>query len=85
QTAISGHERRAALARLRDVPGVVCVGTADRLCPPRHARVIADEWQSGRLVLYPGAGHMLPQERAHDIALHLTDLLTPALRPAPAH
>ncbi len=35
---------------------------------------LADELGTGRLVLYPDAGHMLPQERAHDVAEHITAL-----------
>lgn len=87
QSAISRHDRRRVLARLNGIPGVVLAGTADRLCPPRHARVIAGEWHSGRLVTYPGAGHMLPQERAHEVALHISALLphlaTAGTRPSP--
>lgn len=74
QNAISLHDRTAALATLRHTPSVVLAGTADRLCSPRHAQAIAAELEAGHLVLYPDAGHMLPQERAHDVAEHIAAL-----------
>ncbi|TLW89682.1 alpha/beta hydrolase [Saccharomonospora piscinae] len=72
QTEISVHDRTAALATLRGVPGAVLTGTADRLCSPRHARAIADELGSAHLVTLPDAGHMLAHERAHDVADQIT-------------
>ncbi|ASR34339.1 alpha/beta hydrolase [Prauserella marina] len=76
QNAISLHERRTALAALRTATTVVLAGDADRLCPAPHARAIADELPGARLVLFPGAGHMLQQERAHEVAEQLGRLLT---------
>lgn len=78
QNEISRHDRTAALAVLRDTPSVVLSGTADRLCTTRHARAIADELRAGRLVLCPGAGHMLPYERAREVGEELTRLAVPA-------
>lgn len=74
QTEIGLHDRTTALSVLRDTPGVVMSGTADRLCTTRHARAIADELHEGRLVLCPGAGHMLPQERATEVAEEVATL-----------
>lgn len=74
QNEISLHDRTTALAVLRRTPGVVMAGTADRLCSTRHARAIADELEAGRLVLCPGAGHMLPQERAREVAQEISAL-----------
>ncbi|EIE97688.1 alpha/beta fold hydrolase [Saccharomonospora glauca] len=71
---IALHDRTAALAVLRRTPSVVMAGMADRLCSTRHARAIADELEAGRLVLCPGAGHMLPQERAHEVAREISIL-----------
>ncbi|MFF5990183.1 alpha/beta fold hydrolase [Prauserella flavalba] len=75
QNAISLHDRRVALAALRTTRAVVLAGEADRLCPVSHARAIAEELPGSRLRLYPGAGHMLPQERAHEVAVQLGGLV----------
>lgn len=79
QDAISAHDRRVALVALRDVPAVVLAGGSDRLCPVPHARAISAELPQARLVLFPGAGHMLPQERAVEVAHQLDTLLDAAL------
>ncbi|WP_197321404.1 alpha/beta fold hydrolase [Saccharomonospora sp. NB11] len=76
---IARHDRRAALAVLADTPAVVMSGTADRLCSRRHARVIADHLELARLVLCPGAGHMLPQEREREVADELSALCRAAV------
>ncbi|MEU6643678.1 alpha/beta fold hydrolase [Saccharomonospora sp. NPDC046836] len=75
QNAISLHDRRVALAALRNTTALVLAGEADRLCPVRHAEAIASELPGARLVLYPGAGHMLPQERAAEVAARLGALV----------
>ncbi|NIJ13935.1 pimeloyl-ACP methyl ester carboxylesterase [Saccharomonospora amisosensis] len=79
QDAISVHDRRAALTALRGLPAVVLAGGSDRLCPVPHARTICDELPGTRLVLFPGAGHMLPQERAAEVAVQLDTLAGAAL------
>ncbi len=84
QNEISLHDRTTALTLLRRTPGVVLAGTADRLCSTRHARAIADELEAGRLVLCPGAGHMLPQERAREVAQEISGLCRAGSVPLPA-
>ncbi|GAA3540966.1 alpha/beta hydrolase [Amycolatopsis ultiminotia] len=79
QDAISTHDRRVALAMLRGTPAVVLAGEKDRLCPLPHAKVIADELPDAEFVRYPGAGHMLPQERAAEVALRIGALLRTAV------
>jgi len=78
QDAISRHDCRVALAALRNTPAVVLVGERDRLCPLAHAKVIADELPHAEFVRYPGAGHMLPQERAAEIATRISGLVSVA-------
>ncbi|MFI5612389.1 alpha/beta fold hydrolase [Amycolatopsis sp. NPDC051903] len=80
QDAISVHDCRVALRALRTVPGVVLAGEKDRLCPLPHAKVIADELPDAEFVRYPGAGHMLPQERAGEVAARIGALLRVAVR-----
>ncbi|WP_411970351.1 alpha/beta fold hydrolase [Saccharothrix longispora] len=72
--SLNEHDRRKALAELAGIPCVVLSGGADRLTPPRHARVLADELPHAELVTYPGAGHMLTLERAAGVAAHVTAL-----------
>ncbi|SDZ38780.1 Pimeloyl-ACP methyl ester carboxylesterase [Amycolatopsis xylanica] len=81
QDAISQHDRRVALAALRHVPAVVLAGEKDRLCPVAHARVIADELPQADFALYPGAGHMLPQERADEVAARIGALTRACAEP----
>lgn len=76
--SLNEHERHAALAAFRDIPVVVAAGGADRLTPVPHARRIAAELPNAKLVLYPGAGHMLPYERDLDVASLLAGLVESA-------
>lgn len=71
--AMSGMDLRGCLPGL-DVPTTVMVGTADRLTPPRAARVLADHLPDSKLVLLPGAGHMLPLEAPDRIIDALRDV-----------
>jgi pimeloyl-ACP methyl ester carboxylesterase len=77
--SIGEHQRREALATLRGTPTVVLVGDRDRLCPPRHARAIAAALPDARIVLLPGAGHMINLERADEVAAHVAGLLSSPL------
>ncbi|HEX5401217.1 MAG TPA: alpha/beta hydrolase [Pseudonocardiaceae bacterium] len=75
RASLNDHERREALAAMREMPVVIMAGGSDRLTTLPHARVIADELPTAELVIYPGAGHMLPYERATDIAAHVDRLI----------
>jgi pimeloyl-ACP methyl ester carboxylesterase len=81
QDAISRHNCRVALGALRGTPVVVLAGERDCLCPVTHAKAIADELPDAEFVLYPGAGHMLPQERPDEVATRLTALTRHAVLP----
>jgi pimeloyl-ACP methyl ester carboxylesterase len=72
--AILQHERADALTVLDQVPVEIMHGTRDRLLPPRHANRMAAELPSARLWMYPGAGHMLMQERPRDVTHRLASL-----------
>lgn len=69
------HDRVAALSAYDDVPTIVLVGTKDRLTPPSHARRIAASVRGARLVVLPGAGHMLPLERDTAVTAALVELV----------
>jgi pimeloyl-ACP methyl ester carboxylesterase len=79
--AIAAHRGVGGLGALCDVPSVVLAGEKDRLCPLAHAKVIADELPHAEFVRYPGAGHMLPQERPYEVARRLTSLVRTAVTP----
>jgi pimeloyl-ACP methyl ester carboxylesterase len=78
RASIAEHRRTETLAALRRTPAVVLVGDRDRLCPQRHARVIAGELPDAEIALYPGAGHMITFERSTEVAAHLAGLLDAA-------
>lgn len=75
RATFADHDRRAALAALREIPVRILGGAADRLCPPRHARAIHAELPHAEFAVYPGAGHMLPLERPRDVTGHLARLV----------
>jgi pimeloyl-ACP methyl ester carboxylesterase len=68
------HDRGQALKVLEELPVEIMHGTRDRLLPPRHANRIAAQLPSARLWIYPGAGHMLMQERPRDVTHRLASL-----------
>lgn len=68
------HDRGHTLAELDRTPTVVLVGTKDGLCPIAHSRAIAEAMPEAELVVYPGAGHMLPYERPTEVAEQLARL-----------
>lgn len=57
---------------------VVVVGDRDRLTPPKYARALVDTLPGARLVVLPGAGHMLMYERREALAWLLDQLSTEA-------
>jgi pimeloyl-ACP methyl ester carboxylesterase len=68
------HDRGHVLKVLDELPVEIMHGTRDRLLPPRHANRIAAQLPSARLWIYPGAGHMLMQERPRDVTHRLASL-----------
>ena len=72
--AILQHDRAHALKVLDQLPVEIMHGTRDRLLPPRHANQIAADLPTARLWIYPGAGHMLMQERPRDVTHRLASL-----------
>lgn len=72
--AILQHDCAHSLKVLEQIPVEIMHGTRDRLLPPRHANRMAAELPSARLWMYPGAGHMLMQERPRDVTHRLASL-----------
>ncbi|MGH2784591.1 MAG: alpha/beta fold hydrolase [Actinomycetota bacterium] len=52
----------------------VLAGSEDALTPARHARLMSERISAARYVEYTGAGHMLPIERAREVAGELAVL-----------
>jgi pimeloyl-ACP methyl ester carboxylesterase len=73
--AITRHDRGEALKVLDGIPVEIMHGTRDRLIPPRHGNRLAHLIPSARLWMYPGAGHMLMQERPRDVTQRLASLV----------
>ncbi|GAA1246010.1 alpha/beta hydrolase [Prauserella halophila] len=84
QNAISLHDRAAALSALAAVPTVVLAGDRDRLIPVEHAEAIAEQLPDARFVVFPGAGHMITQERCTGVAEAIGVLVTGAVADAAA-
>lgn len=79
-----GHDRAADLRAYDGIPTRVLVGDRDLLTPLAHARRIAAHVAGARLLVAPGAGHMLPLERDALVSAELVELVEGALaRPAP--
>jgi pimeloyl-ACP methyl ester carboxylesterase len=57
------HETASAM----NVPSLVIVGQDDALTPPAEARDLAGYLPIGRLVELPGAGHLTPLEKPHEV------------------
>ncbi|HEY3562462.1 MAG TPA: alpha/beta hydrolase [Kribbella sp.] len=72
--AMLEHDRGHALKVLDQLPVEIMHGTRDRLLPVRHANRMAAELPTARLWIYPGAGHMLMQERPRDVTHRLASL-----------
>ena len=79
------HDRHGHLEETLDgIPTLVLVGERDVLTPPEHARHLARHVPQARLIISPGAGHMLPLERDRHVSEMLCSLVDPLLT-APDH
>ncbi|WP_333707011.1 alpha/beta hydrolase [Ottowia beijingensis] len=69
-------DQRARLPELMLPVRVIC-GDSDRITPPELSREMAALLPNSRLILVPGAGHMLPFENPSSIIDAIQDLLSP--------
>lgn len=76
--ALLEHDETEHLVSLGSIPTVVMVGEKDRLTSARHARRIHDAIVGSRLVVVPGAGHMLMFEAPDLLSLELAHLIEAA-------
>lgn len=73
--ALMEHDETEHLEVLSRIPTVVMCGEKDRLTSTRHARRLHDGIRGSRLVIVPGAGHMLMFEAPELVLLELGHLL----------
>ena len=73
------HDRAGCLASFDGIPTRVLVGDCDVLTPVEHARRLAAGISTARLLIAPGAGHMLPLERDRLVSGELVDLVSASL------
>jgi pimeloyl-ACP methyl ester carboxylesterase len=70
-----GYDKRAALARLTDLPTLIMVGGADLLTPVDHSTVMTKALPAAQFVIVPGCGHMIMLEAPDQTNDHLRDLI----------
>lgn len=68
------HDCRAWLSTFAGIPTLVLGGVLDRFTPLRHTQAIAMELPDARTVTYRSAGHMVPLERAEQVAGRIREL-----------
>ena len=77
---LMSHERHGHLEKtLEGIPTIVLAGDRDLLTPPEHARRLAQHLPDARLIISPGAGHMLPLERDRHVSDMICSLVDPLL------
>jgi pimeloyl-ACP methyl ester carboxylesterase len=82
--AFTAHDKGEALARLAGLPVLVLAGEKDLLTPAAHSEDIAERLPGARLLLLPGAGHLVIMEEAEAVGAALGRLLVDAARAAGA-
>jgi pimeloyl-ACP methyl ester carboxylesterase len=71
---LTGFDRRADLPRLAQ-PALLIAGEADQTAPPRGMARMAEAMPDARLLIIPGAGHLLPLEAPDAFHAALLDFL----------
>ena len=73
---LARYDRRTAAAALRNLPVLVLAGTEDATIPATAAETLAERiGPAARLVLVPGAGHMVNLTHADAVNAALLNLL----------
>lgn len=71
---LTGFDRRADLPRITQ-PALLIAGEADQTAPPRGMARMAEAIPQARLLVIPGAGHLLPLEAPDAFHAALLDFL----------
>lgn len=72
---LTGFDRRADLPRVTQ-PALLIAGEADQTAPPRGMARMAEAMPNARLLVIPGAGHLLPLEAPDAFHAALRDFLS---------
>lgn len=81
--AIMSHDVRAGLPTLRSLPGAIICGAADRLTPVEQSRQLAVALPKAKLLIIPGAGHMVVMERPDLVSDTIRAVLRQAVKARP--
>lgn len=73
--ALMEHDESEHIGQLAGTPTVIMVGEKDKLTSVRHARRLNAGIPNSRLVVVPGAGHMLMFEAPQLLAIELRHLI----------
>ena len=73
-TACDAFDVMARLGEIRG-PALVICGTEDRLTPPKYSQYLRDHIAGARLLMVPGAGHMVMLEAPGRVAQELESFL----------
>ncbi|MDX6354340.1 MAG: hypothetical protein QOF98_1243 [Streptomyces sp.] len=76
--AFTEHEKGDALAVFDGLPGLVLAGDKDLLTPSAHSAEIAEKLPGARLIVVPGAGHLVPFEQPALVNAALARLIAEA-------
>jgi len=76
--ALGDHDKREELSALTRVPVEILVGDSDNLTPQRHSRHLAEALPDAELHVVERTGHMLTQERPHQVVEAIARLLAAA-------
>ncbi len=74
--AMARRPDRSSLLKRIDVPAMVIVGAEDAVTPPSDAAALAEAIPGARCVEIPGAGHVTPLERPHEVVSALRSFWT---------
>jgi pimeloyl-ACP methyl ester carboxylesterase len=81
-SALTDHDKLAAIGVLTQVETIIVVGDKDLLTPLDHSREMADSLPDAELVVIDGAGHLAMMERQALVNLRLRAFLHRAARRA---
>jgi pimeloyl-ACP methyl ester carboxylesterase len=73
--AIIGHDVRAGVRVLADLPGLILCGEADRITPPVQSWALAEALPDAELLIVAGAGHNVMLENPQVVNAALQKLL----------
>lgn len=74
-STLVAHDELAALPMLEKVPTTILVGSRDLMTPPEHSFEMQHAVPTARLVVLPGAGHLVMLELPTDVTTELRLLI----------